>query len=60
MANISQHLSIMKAKEILTSRREGLHSYRIANPKVVKACGLMKEVMMEQLERHGRLTEKVE
>jgi len=57
MANLSQHLSIMKAKGILKSRREGVSiHYRIANPKVVQACKLMREVLMEQIREKGRLS----
>ncbi len=57
MANLSQHLSIMKAKGILKSRREGVSIYyRISNPKVVQACKLMREVMMEQIREKGRLS----
>ncbi len=57
MANLSQHLSIMKAKGILVSRREGVNVYyRIANPKVVQACRLMKEVLMDQLKERERLS----
>lgn len=55
MANISQHLSIMKSKGILLSRRDGVNIYyRISNPKVVTACNLMKEVLMERLETQRR------
>ncbi len=54
MANLSQHLSIMKAKGILISRRQGVNVYyRISNPKVVQACRLMREVMMKQLRERG-------
>ena len=57
MANLSQHLSIMKAKGILKSRREGVSIYyRITNPKVVQACKLMRDVMMEQIREKGRLS----
>ena len=57
IANLSQHLSIMKAKGILKSRREGVSIYyRIANPKVVQACKLMRDVMMEQIREKGRLS----
>ena len=57
MANLSQHLSIMKAKGILKSRREGVNIYyRISNPKVVQACRLMCEVLMEQLKEKGKLS----
>ncbi len=60
MANLSQHLSIMKAKGILKSRREGVNiHYRISNPKVVQACRLMREVMIEQLREKGMLSKVV-
>ena len=60
ISNLSQHLSIMKNKGILTSRRDGVHIYyRIANTKVIKACCLMKEVMTELLEAQGKLSKMV-
>ena len=59
-ANLSQHLSIMKTKGILTSRRDGVHIYyRIANPKVVKACNLIKEILIEQMEAQSILSKKI-
>ncbi len=49
-ANVSQHLSILRSRGILKSRREGVNIfYSIANPKVIEACRLMREVLMEQL-----------
>lgn len=46
--NVSQHLSIMKGKGILISRREGANIYyRIANPKIVKAFDIIREVLNE-------------
>ncbi len=60
MANLSQHLTLMKTKGILESRRNGVHIYyRLANPKVLKACSLMKEVLIEQMAMQGKLSEKV-
>jgi len=48
-ANVSQHLAVMRHKGILTTRREGVNIfYRVANPKVIEACTLMKEVLFEQ------------
>jgi len=48
-ANVSQHLAVMRHKGILTTRREGVNIYyRVANPKVIDACSLMKEVLFEQ------------
>jgi ArsR family transcriptional regulator len=48
-ANVSQHLAVMRHKGILTTRRDGVNIfYRVANPKVIEACALMKEVLFEQ------------
>lgn len=59
-ANVSQHLAVMRHKGILKSRREGVNIYyRVANPKVIEACLLMKEVLMEQMKEKGRLAELV-
>ena len=55
-ANASQHLALMKVKGILKSRREGINIYySIANPKVVQACGLMKEVLSDLLSERGKM-----
>jgi ArsR family transcriptional regulator len=55
-ANVSQHLAIMRSKGLLIARRDGLNIYyRISNPKIVKACGMMREVLFEQLEESKRL-----
>jgi ArsR family transcriptional regulator len=48
-ANVSQHLAVMRHKGILSTRRVGVNIYyRVANPKVIEACALMKEVLFEQ------------
>jgi ArsR family transcriptional regulator len=50
-ANLSQHLSVMRQRGIVKNRKEGLSVfYRITNPKIVKACDLMREVLFEQIE----------
>lgn len=58
-ANISQHLAVLRAKGIVTTQREGLHIiYKIANPKIIKACGLMREVLFESLKENKKLLTK--
>ena len=49
-ANISQHLSIMKSKGIVTSDRKGKNIYyELTNPKIIKAFDIIKEVLAERL-----------
>ncbi len=55
-ANVSQHLTVMRLKGILKSRRDGVNMYySITNPKVVIACALMREVLNELLAEHSRI-----
>ena len=55
-ANVSQHLAVLRAKGIVVARREGQAMfYRLATPKVIRACDLMRQVLLEQLERSRRL-----
>ncbi len=59
-ANVSQHLAVMRLKGILKSRREGVNIYyQIANPKVVQACTLMREVLTEQMKERSKLIDIV-
>ena len=55
-ANLSQHMSILKSKGVVLSRREGVNIYyRISNPKIIQACDLMREVLLEQLQKKGKM-----
>lgn len=49
-SNVSQHLAVLRHRRIVATRREGLNVfYRCANPKMLKACALLRQVLMEQL-----------
>jgi DNA-binding transcriptional ArsR family regulator len=50
LANVSQHLNIMKAVGVVEVRREGSRGfYRLANPKILKAFDLMREILRDRL-----------
>ncbi|MEK6726024.1 MAG: metalloregulator ArsR/SmtB family transcription factor [Deltaproteobacteria bacterium] len=58
-ANLSQHLAIMRDKGILKSRREGTNIYySLANPKVIQACDIMREVLFEHLKEKKNLVSR--
>jgi ArsR family transcriptional regulator len=58
-ANVSQHLAVMRQKGILTARREGSNIYyKVSNNKVIKACNLMREVLLEQLDEGKKIARK--
>ena len=49
-ANVSQHLAVMRQKGIVQARREGLNVYyRLTSPKIIQACELMRDVLLEQM-----------
>jgi ArsR family transcriptional regulator, virulence genes transcriptional regulator len=57
-ANVSQHLAVMRHKGILKSRRKGINIYySVTNQKVIEACALMREVLMEHMKERGKLAE---
>ena len=59
-ANLSQHLAIMRERGIVTASRDGLKVYyRVANPKVIQACDLMRQVLLEQLAAKGALAQHI-
>ena len=54
-ANISQHLSIMRAKGIVISNRKGKNIYyELSNPKIIKAFDIIREVLSERMEKSNK------
>ena len=49
-SNISQHLAILRQRQIVKTRKDGANIYyRVASPKISQACGMVREVLLEQL-----------
>ena len=50
-ANVSQHLSLLRQRGIVATRREGTTvSYRLAYPEILEACALTRRILLRQLE----------
>ena len=50
-STLSQHLSILVDKGILNSRKDSRCNYfKLSSPKVVKACQLMREILIENMQ----------
>jgi len=59
-ANVSQHLAVLRQKNVVVTRKDGTTTYyKIANPKISKACDLMREVLLEQLAENEKLVKRV-
>ena len=55
-ANLSQHLAMMRERHLLTSRKEGnMVYYRIANPRLLEALDLLREILFEQIRQDAAL-----
>jgi len=49
IANVSQNLSVMKAKGVVEFRREGTRVYyKLANQRILETCLTTREIMLEQ------------
>lgn len=60
-SSVSQHLGIMREKGVVEFRRQGGRVYyRLADPKILTACRLMRQVLMARLARVGKLSEAAE
>lgn len=58
--NVSQHLAVMRNKNILATRRQGTNIYyRLTNAKVIRACDLMRQVLFEQLAETALFSKQV-
>src|SRR3989344_2985221 len=58
-SNVSQHLSLMRLQNIVTTRRAGVAIlYSLANPKILVAYDALRKALKEQLEADGKLLEK--
>jgi len=54
-ANLSQHLAVLRARGVVVRRRKGANVlYAVSNPKIIRACDLMREVLTEQLHQESR------
>ena len=59
--NISQHLSIMKSKGIVSSNRKGKNIYyKITNPKIIKAFDIIRDVLAEKLKKNGNIIKNLQ
>jgi len=58
--NLAQHLAILKQRQIVATRREGVNVYyHVTDPKIIQACELMRSVLLNQLKATERLSRKV-
>jgi ArsR family transcriptional regulator len=59
-ANLSQHMSILIQKGVVLSRREGINVfYKLSDARITKACDLMREVLIKNLEQNTQILQDI-
>lgn len=54
-ANLSQHMAVLVQKGVVKSRREGINVfYQLADERITKACDIMREVLISNLEAEAK------
>ena len=57
LPNISQHLRVMREQGMVATRREGRTIYyHLVNPKFLAGCRLVREGLLEELQRRGKIS----
>jgi len=60
IGNLSQHLNMMKHRRVLGTRKDGnVVYYRLANPKILDAFDLIREILLEQMQREGMIVRQI-
>ena len=55
-ANISQHMTVLKSKGVVLTRKKGINVYyRISDPRITQACELMRGVLLDHLKEAARV-----
>ena len=59
--NVSQHLAVLRSAGVIEAERDGREvRYRLADPDVMVACGLMRAVLERRLDRLARLSRSLQ
>ena len=59
-SNISQHLTILRKNNIVLTKRKGKNIYyKLAYPEMIKACDIMKNILLKQLKKNGNIVKKL-
>ncbi len=59
-ATVSRHLKVLREREMVVARREGMNVYySVSNKKILRALDLLREVLSEHLAQRAALAEAI-
>jgi len=57
---LSQHMAILAEKGVVKAERSGKNMfYQLSDPKIIKACDIMRKVLIKNLENKRELLKKI-
>jgi ArsR family transcriptional regulator len=58
--NVSQHLALMRSAGVVDAQRVGREiRYQLADPDIIRACGLMRAALQRRLLRRAELSTRI-
>jgi ArsR family transcriptional regulator len=61
MATASQHLSLLRSKHIVDSRRDGQTVYyRPTDPRLMEACRMIRTVLLDGMKLRGEIAQEID
>ena len=61
LANISQHLAVLKSRHIVKVRKQGQTVYySLTDPRITEACVLIRSVLLDNMKKRGVLAEEID
>ena len=61
LSTTSQHLGVLKDKQIVESRKEGQTVYyRVTDPRLLEACDTIRAVLIEGMKRRGEIAREID
>lgn len=57
---LSQHMAILTEKGVVKAERSGKNVfYQLSDPQIIKACDIMRKVLIKNLEKNKELLKKI-
>jgi DNA-binding transcriptional ArsR family regulator len=58
-AAVSRHLAVLRHRGVVKTRREGVNVfYSLTSPKIIDACDIVHEVLLDQMARNREMADK--
>jgi DNA-binding transcriptional ArsR family regulator len=61
LPTVSQHLTVLKSKHVVSARKEGQTVYyRVNDPRLMEACSLIRTVLLDGMRTRGEVAEQMD